>query len=343
LENIFFCHNSIAEKLQEYLQTHDYEQVVWLTDTNTRKHCLPLLEAVSAGDLVLEIHEGETYKNLQTCQIVWQAMTQANISRKALLANVGGGVVGDLGGFCAATYKRGIDFVQIPTTLLAQVDASVGGKLGIDFEGYKNQIGVFAEPKAVFIDTQFLQTLPENQLRSGFAEIIKHCLIADKDMWNELLQKQRWQENDWQILTKHSVEIKHDIVSRDFDEKNLRKLLNFGHTIGHALESYFLQTPQPLLHGEAVAWGIVVETYISHKKGYLTKADYEEVKYFIEKVFPSKPPLNDRAIEKIICLTEQDKKNEYGKRFFTLLAEIGTGIFGVEVEEYEIYEALVKL
>jgi len=343
LKNIFFCHNAIAKTLQEYLQTHDYEQVVWLTDTNTRKHCLPLLEAVSAGDLVIEIPAGEIHKNLQTCQIVWQAMTQANISRKALLANVGGGVVGDLGGFCAATYKRGIDFIQIPTSLLAQVDASVGGKLGIDFEGFKNQIGVFAEPKAVFIDTQFLQTLPENQLRSGFAEIIKHCLIADKDMWNELLEKPHWQENDWQTLVKHSVEIKYEIVSKDFTEKNVRKLLNFGHTIGHALESCFLQTPQTLLHGEAVAWGIVVETYISHKKGYLTKADYEEVKYFIEKVFQPKLLLNDATIEKIISLTEQDKKNEQGKRLFTLLAEIGVGIFGVEVEEYEIYEALIKI
>ncbi|GAB4494169.1 MAG: 3-dehydroquinate synthase [Raineya sp.] len=304
---------------------------------------MPLLDCVTSSDLVIETLPGEEHKNIDTCQLIWKAMTEANIDRKALLVNVGGGVIGDMGGFCAATYKRGIDFVQVPTTLLAQVDASVGGKLGIDFEGYKNQIGVFAQPQAVFIDTQFLNTLPQEQLRSGFAEILKHCLIADKDMWNTLIEKTNWQEQDWQELVRHSVEIKSEIVAKDFEEKSVRKLLNFGHTIGHALESHFLGTKKTLLHGEAVAWGMVAESFISYKKGYLSKIDYEEIATYITEVFSPKPVWTDSDIEKITQMTTQDKKNEQGKRFFSLLGEIGTGVFGIEVEEYEIYEALEKI
>jgi len=343
LKNIFFCHHTIAQELQSYLKSEDHKQIVWLTDTNTKIHCLPLLEAISSTDLVIEIPAGEIHKNLQTCQTIWQALTQANIDRKALFVNVGGGVIGDMGGFCAATYKRGLDFIHIPTTLLAQVDASVGGKLGIDFEGYKNQIGLFTQPKAVFIDTQFLKTLPTQELRSGFAEVIKHCLIADKYMWKHILENPNWQEQNWQELVRHSVKIKHEIVSIDFEEKSLRKLLNFGHTIGHAIESYFLESSTPLSHGEAIAWGMIAESFISYKKGYLGKIDHEEIANYIGSIFSQKPLLGDATIEKIIQLTAQDKKNEQGKHLFTLLAEIGLGIFGIEVEEYEIYEALQNL
>ena len=341
MKNIFFCSSTIAPKLQEWLKSHNYQQIIWLTDTLTRKYCLPLLEAASSSaDMVIEVPTGEIHKNISTCQYIWQTMTQANIDRKALLINVGGGVIGDMGGFCAATYKRGIDFIQIPTTLLAQVDASIGGKLGIDFEGYKNQIGLFVEPKAVFIDTQFFDTLPERQMRSGFAEIIKHCLIADKDMWNVLLEAPNWKKQNWKELVRHSVEIKYQIVSQ---ERNIRKLLNFGHTIGHALESYFLETASPLLHGEAIAWGIIAETYISYKKTYLTYEDFLEIKDFVSPIFSPVPSLNEKIIQKITELTLQDKKNEQGIRYFTLLGEIGKGVFGEKVEEYEIYEALKKL
>lgn len=343
MKNIFFCHNTIATTLKDWLQAQSYTQIVWLVDTYTRRDCLPLLETLAASGLVVEVPAGEEHKNLQTCQTIWHALTQANIDRKALCINLGGGVISDMGGFCASTYKRGIDFVHIPTTLLAQVDASVGGKLGVDFEGYKNQIGVFALPKAVFIDTQFLKTLPKRQLRSGFAEIIKHCLIADKDMWNELLQNPQWQEQPWGELVRRSVEIKSEIVGIDFDEKGIRKLLNFGHTIGHAIESYFLETDTPLLHGEAIAWGMIAESFISYKKGYLEKIDYEEISNYIQELFSPKPRFNDAVIERVTQLTAQDKKNEKGKRLFSLLQEIGKGIFDIEVEEYEIYEALEQM
>lgn len=342
MKNIFFCPDTIASTLQEWLDAQSYTQIVWLTDTHTHKYCLPILER-SSSDIVVEVPTGEIHKNIATCQHIWQAMTQANIDRKALVINLGGGVIGDMGGFCAATYKRGIDFVQVPTTLLAQVDASIGGKLGIDFEGYKNQIGLFVEPKAVFIDVQFLNTLPERQMRSGFAEIIKHCLIADKDMWSALLENSNWKTQNWQELVQHSIEIKYQIVSKDFEEKNVRKLLNFGHTIGHAIESYFLDTTASLLHGEAIAWGIVAETYISYQKGFLLQEDFLEIQDFITKIFAPKPVLDERAKQKIAALTLQDKKNEQGKRYFTLLAEIGRGIFEEKVEEYDIYEALEKI
>ncbi|MCS6796439.1 MAG: 3-dehydroquinate synthase, partial [Raineya sp.] len=184
MENIIFCTDSIQDALKDWLAKQNYSRIFVLCDENTAQYCLPKIDFLQEKAVILKIPAGEKYKNLQTAQQVWSALTAQQLDRNALCINLGGGVIGDLGGFCAATYKRGIDFIQIPTTLLAQVDASIGGKTGIDFEHYKNQIGVFAHPKAIFIDTKFLQTLPEKELRAGFAEIIKHCLIADKEMWD---------------------------------------------------------------------------------------------------------------------------------------------------------------
>lgn len=343
MENIFFCSANIKNTFKEWIEGKNYSKIFILCDENTSKYCLTELEFLHNKAFIYKIPSGEGYKNIETTQQIWSAMTARHFDRNALLINLGGGVICDLGGFCAATYKRGIDFVHIPTTLLAQVDASIGGKVGIDFEGYKNQIGVFTLPKAVFIDTIFLETLPERELRAGFAEIIKHCLTADKEMWNEI-STLPWKEQDWDTLVQHSVRYKKIIVEKDFQEKNVRKLLNFGHTIGHALESHFLEQKDSLLHGEAIAWGMIGESFIAVQKGFIEKDDLEEIQDYIAGQFgDSKRFLSDKDVEEITQLALQDKKNQSGEIRCTLLSEIGRGIIDVPVAEYELQEALFYL
>ncbi len=212
-------------------------------------------------------------------------LTEHQFDRHSLLVVLGGGVLGDLGGFCAATYKRGIDFVLMPTTLLSQVDASVGGKLGIDFLQFKNHIGVFCEPVATLICTSFLSTLPERELRSGFAEIIKHCLISDKNMW-EVVRTRSLHAQDWAALIPHSVAFKKQVIETDPREKGLRKILNFGHTVGHAVESYFLNSGNRLFHGEAIAVGMIAEACIAESKKLITRTELMEIGSYIKQIYP---------------------------------------------------------
>ncbi|HEY8400693.1 MAG TPA: 3-dehydroquinate synthase family protein, partial [Cytophagaceae bacterium] len=268
-ENIFLTRD-ISGKLKEFLQGKQYSSVCVIADENTEKHCFPLLLPALQKYHLITIPSGEENKTLSTCERIWKGMTDQQLDRKAVVINLGGGVIGDMGGFCASTYKRGIDFIQIPTTLLSQVDASVGGKLGVDFFSYKNHIGVFKEPAAVFINADFLKTLDPAELRSGFAEIIKHCLIADKTKWEEISRKSLAEQN-WEDLIAHSVEIKSKVTTADPTEQGLRKILNFGHTIGHAIESYYLTIKdKKLLHGEAIAIGMVAESYIAEKRGFIS-------------------------------------------------------------------------
>ncbi len=262
---------SIEQLLPEYLEGKDYSAVAVITDKNTRKDCYPRVKELLPRHLLITVQEGEGNKNLDTCTIIWNKLTEAEFDRHALVINLGGGVIGDMGGFCASTYKRGIDFIQVPTTLLAQVDASVGGKLGIDFQGFKNHIGVFTQPRAVLIDSAFLATLPERELRSGFAEVIKHCLIRDRQMWNKI-RKTELDDMPMKELISHSVETKKAVVNEDPTEKGLRKILNFGHTIGHAVETFHLEKNR-LLHGEAIAIGIICESYIAYSKGMITESE----------------------------------------------------------------------
>ncbi|HRG89835.1 MAG TPA: 3-dehydroquinate synthase family protein, partial [Chitinophagales bacterium] len=270
-----------------------------------------------------------------------------NADRKALLLNLGGGVVGDMGGFAAGCYKRGIRFINMPTTLLAMVDASVGAKTGIDFNGFKNQIGLFSDPQAVFIHTGFLQTLPARELRAGFAEVIKHYLIADKKAFNVLLKAvmtnndfNLLQHTDWNALVKKNVTIKAAIVATDKYETGPRKGLNFGHTMGHAVESYYLAQGKKLLHGEAVAIGIICEAYISCVKGHLQRTDYLPILQLIGKVFTGLPHIVPDAIPAIVKLTGNDKKNTAGQNRFTLLNGIGNFSVDNNVEEETIINSL---
>jgi 3-dehydroquinate synthase len=321
--------------------TRKYSQIIVLCDENTAELCLPQIAQYIDNQKIniLKIESGEQHKTLETCQKIWSSMMDIQTDRKALIINLGGGVIGDMGGFCASTFKRGMDFIQIPTTLLSQVDASIGGKLGIDFQGIKNSIGVFQDPKAVFIDPDFLKTLSEREIRSGFAEIIKHTLIADKTKWDILSQHGNLQSVDLSDFIEHSLLVKKAIVEKDPFEQNIRKALNFGHTIGHGIESYFLATNTPLLHGEAIAIGMICEAYLSVKKSTLQIIDFQLITHFIAAVF-GKIKFPTSVYELLLKTMRQDKKNETEDINFTLLSEIGTFEINHTIEEALIIESL---
>lgn len=322
-----------------------------LVDENISKYCLPLIKNLQhlSPIKIIEIKSGEKNKNINTINKIWKELTLHNADRKSLFINLGGGVISDLGGFAASTFKRGIDFINLPTTLLAQVDASVGGKTGIDFTArnqiLKNQIGLFSNPKAVFILPAFLKTLKKRDVLSGYAEIIKHTLIKDENYWpkiseikslSDLLLNERLLER----IIIHSIKIKNDIVSRDPLENNIRKMLNFGHTIGHAIESFSLKKDKnPLLHGEAIAIGMICEAYISNKISGLRKNDLENISSSIKKLFlPYK--LNKKYIPDIIALMKKDKKNEREVINFSLLSKIGNCVINQNCSDLLILESL---
>ncbi len=329
----------LTESLPAFLNTSDFSAIALIADNHTYRYCYPEIKNLLPKHSVIRIRAGEEQKHLATCQTIWDALTRANFDRHALVLNLGGGVIGDMGGFCAATYKRGIAFAQIPTTLLAQVDASVGGKLGIDFQGLKNHIGVFKLPDAVLIDATFLQTLPYNELRSGFAEVIKHCLIADADQWNTI-RRLELDEQNWPELVAHSVAIKQRIVAEDPTEKGLRKILNFGHTLGHAIETHFLtDARRRLLHGEAIAAGMIAEAYIAFKKEMITESLLTEIEEYVFAVY-GKARLRDEDVEPILALTLQDKKNRGGQVLMALLNGTGSCAFDIPVSKSEMKQGL---
>ena len=324
--------------LLPFIENGNYSKIMVLVDEKTKKYCYPILKNILGKHEIVQIISGENNKNLSTCQVIWHKMTTAQLDRHSLIINLGGGVIGDMGGFCAATYKRGIDFVQIPTTLLSQVDASVGGKLGIDFESFKNHIGVFKIPNSVMIDPVFLQTLPYSELRSGFAEIIKHCLIRDQKKWEEISKKD-FENQNWHDLISHSVAIKMKITEEDPTEKNIRKILNFGHTLGHAIETYYLGSKNHLLHGEAIAIGMICESYISYKLNMITKAELAQIEEFIFASYGAvKIPETDHS--KILELTLHDKKNRGGEVRFSLLNGIGDCKYDIKVNKKQMAAAL---
>ncbi len=329
----------LADSLPAFLAEINPTKLAVLVDEHTRRYCYPVVKPLLPRHTLISIKSGECEKHLGTCERVWQALTDAAFDRHGLLLNLGGGVIGDLGGFCAATYKRGIAFAQLPTTLLSQVDASVGGKLGVDFQGFKNHIGVFRVPDAVLIDPVFLQTLPPRELRSGFAEVVKHCLIADAAKWQHLRRRDLDAQN-WPDLIAHSVAIKQRVTEADPTEKGLRKILNFGHTLGHAIETHFLADPKKrLLHGEAVAAGMLAESYLSHRLGSLTAAELGQIEEFLFATY-GRVPLQKTDFDAIVALTRQDKKNRGGQVRFALLDGLGSCAFDVAVTPAEMRRAL---
>ena len=332
---------AVWEAFNNLLEASRYTQIVILVDENTKEHCLPIFLAktgIRAFELI-EIPSGEIHKNIESCKFIWQQMIDLQVDRNAVMINLGGGVIGDMGGFCASTYKRGIDFIQIPTTLLSQVDSSIGGKLGIDFKGVKNSIGLFKNPKAVFIFPDFLKTLSTREIRSGFAEMIKHGLIADTKIWKELTGIEDFENTAWEDHIVPSLNIKKQVVEADPFEKNVRKKLNFGHTIGHAFESLALHTKHPLLHGEAIAAGMICETWLSMKNGNLSEEALNEVVTFVLKKY-GKIEVASKSFSALLDLMKNDKKNEGSAINFTLLTQTGDAMVNHTCDEKLIVESL---
>ncbi|MTI32602.1 3-dehydroquinate synthase [Xanthovirga aplysinae] len=331
--------DDLSSDLKNFFQGKTFSKVGVLVDENTHASCYPLIQTALPTHTVFEIKSGEENKHLGTCQLIWEWMTNEQFDRHALLINLGGGVIGDMGGFCAATYKRGISFINIPTTLLSQVDASIGGKLGVDFHGFKNHIGVFHVPDQVIINTIFLKTLPQREIRSGFSEVIKHNLIADATQFNYIKHKSL-EEFNWTEIVRHSVGIKHKIVTEDPTEKGFRKVLNFGHTIGHAIESFYLdQGENRLLHGEAIAIGMIAEAYLSKEKLNLKEEAVKEITKYIFKIFATYE-LSAKDYNSIASLALQDKKNIGGTINCVLLEEIGKAVYDVSITKQDIFNSL---
>jgi 3-dehydroquinate synthase len=329
-----------AEDLQALLAQLSFSQLFILVDSNTKIHCLPIIEkALPSAVNHFVVQPGEKNKTIATCMEIWTAMTDVALDRKALVINLGGGVLGDMGGFCASIYKRGIRFINIPTTLLSQVDASVGGKLGVDFKGLKNHLGVFNEPEAVLISPIFLSTLSKNELRSGYAEIIKHGLIRDKAYF-ESLNFKNWEKSDWKKLIKHSIAIKSEVVASDPKEAGLRKILNFGHTIGHAFETFYLDGEKHLLHGEAIAAGMICEAWLSRQKLGLPVDELAKIEAAFFSLY-GKITIDESEIESLLNLCLQDKKNEGNSLLFSLLKKIGDCEFNIPITRKEIHEAIL--
>ena len=332
--------DSQFEKLVQILKTESFSKFCVLVDSNTSIYCLPILQKQLLNAKIeivkLEMIAGEENKQIESCIQLWTQLSELEIDRNAVLLNLGGGVVTDLGAFVAATYKRGIHFMNIPTSLLAMVDAAIGGKCGIDFDSFKNQIGLFQNADYTFVYPEFLNSLPEIEWNSGKAELIKHALIHDIDLWNELRKLEFNKHAAWLPFIERGMKIKHEIVLNDFKESGERKKLNFGHTIGHAIESYCLIKGEPIPHGFAIAAGMLIESFISLKKDLISIEQFYEVERFLWNNYPK---LNFKSTE-IQQLVKQDKKNFKGQFQFSLLKEIGDCVINQDVEIDLIVESL---
>lgn len=314
--------NSLVSRLQP-------GKIFILCDENTHEYCLPALLGNLETDIpyeILEIEPGEDLKNVTTAAQLWEILAEFGADRKALILNVGGGVITDMGGFVASTYKRGIRFINIPTTLLAMCDASIGGKTGIDHLFLKNIVGTFALPEAILVYPGFLKTLPFAQLRSGFAEMLKHGLIADRKHWEDLVSVKVLSPEAVAPFTERSMQIKQEVVDKDFREQNVRKTLNFGHTIGHAVESLFLQKENIIPHGEAVALGMICETHLALLEKLISEEEADAVIKGLRKFYPY-IPISGFSNEEIVNLMQNDKKNSGGKINFSLITGIGQCCF----------------
>lgn len=334
--------NDILGDLKSIVPFDKYSKIGVLMDKNVAYHWGETVHKIAGKSAVYTvIPDGEENKSLETVEKVLTSMLKHGFDRKSLLINVGGGVICDIGGFAASTYMRGIAFVNVPTTLLAQTDAAIGGKTGIDFGGFKNMIGSFAYPQAVISDTLLLSTLPEREFRSGFAEVIKHALVYDKKLFHVLANENfgAMDEDKLADILSNSCKIKCTIVSKDANEKGLRKILNFGHTVGHAIEMLSQDTDNPLLHGEAIAIGMIAEARLSLLSGLITKDDFKKVEDIVAKAdLPS--CISKSFKKKIYDKMQGDKKNESNKIKWVLLKGIGKAVIDEEQPEKLVNKAI---
>ncbi|MBW4971054.1 3-dehydroquinate synthase [Croceibacter atlanticus] len=341
--SIVYFENEGYTALNSYLKEEKPSKIFVLVDSNTLQDCLPIFLAKLETEIVIEtieIEPGESFKTIDTCVGVWNALSELNADRKSIILNLGGGVVTDLGGFVALTFKRGIPYINIPTSLLAMVDASVGGKTGVDLGVLKNQIGVISHSEMVIVDTNYLKTLPGKQIRSGHAEILKHGLITSKSYWDKCSDIKNLTLESYDAIIYESVQIKNNVVTKDPKEKGLRKTLNFGHTLGHAIESYLLEhdTKDALLHGEAVAAGMILALHLSEAEYEFPSQEKEEICNTLLSIY-GKISLNHEDYQHIIELLKFDKKNTHGKINFILLKGFGEAVLDCQISNERLLEA----
>ena len=331
MNNSTLYYGNINESLMDFLQRESYSKLFILVDENTLSDCYPILNIDQAQ--IIQIESGEKNKTIQSCQSIWGDLLKYKADRQALLINLGGGVIGDMGGFCASTFKRGIRFINIPTTLLAMVDASIGGKTGIDFMQQKNMIGSFTSPHAIFIDPIFLQTLSSRLLLSGKAEMLKHGLIANEAHFKSCLEVLKPDL----ALIKESISIKDKIVKQDPYEKSIRKSLNFGHTMGHAIESLALTEGEDLLHGEAIALGMILELKLSVLYAGLNSQLATSIIQNLSKIY-GQVKLSPSYITSLVDRCENDKKNNSKGINFSLLGQLGQAQNNISLSKDEILQ-----
>lgn len=332
----------LENELVSALSECEHDKLFVLTDTTTQELCLPVLQKFYCMKeaKVITIPASDSHKDIESLMMVWKGLQEGGASRHSCMINLGGGMVTDLGGFAASTFKRGINFINIPTTLLAMVDASVGGKTGINFGGLKNEVGVFNDSKFVILDTEFLKTLDAKNICSGYAEMLKHGLISTEAMWEELVSFDLANPDLKQLqrMVGDSVKVKERIVEQDPHEKGIRKALNLGHTFGHAFESWALKR-KPILHGYAVAFGLIPELYLSvAKTGFPTEKMRQTVTFIKENYGTLNITCDD--YDELIELMHHDKKNQNGIINFTMLGAIGDIRINQTATTEEIKEAL---
>jgi 3-dehydroquinate synthase len=334
---------NLFPKLLNEVENYRLDSIYILTDENTNQLCLNLLGQLNPlPENIIKIKAGDDNKNIEALASVWQHLSKQGATRKSLLINLGGGMVTDLGGFAASTFKRGMEYINIPTTLLGAIDAAVGGKNGINFNGLKNEVGVINPSKSVLIDVRFFKTLDHENFLSGYAEMIKHGLISNNEVWNHIVDFDLSQIDYDHLpdLLRESIEVKQEIVKTDPTEKGIRKALNFGHTIGHAFESYALKSGQTQLHGYAVAWGMISELYLSYKKCNLDKEILRQAVSLIKENYGALN-ITCKEYDLLYELMTHDKKNEGdGRILFTLLGGIGDVRINTDVTQKEIFESL---
>lgn len=334
------CKNFIGE-LNDAIGNHSAEDIFVLTDTNTETLCLPVLKQSEKlkNSHTIVIAAGDDNKNIESAVQIWKYLSENGATRKSLMINVGGGMITDIGGFAASTFKRGIRYINVSTTLLGAVDAATGGKTGINFLGLKNEIGVFSPADEVLINVDFFRSLDAANLRSGYAEMVKHALIDTREEWNEILKFDLENPDFGKLATlvERSVRVKERVVEQDPTEKNIRKALNLGHTFGHAFESISYRQNRPVLHGYAVMWGLLCELYLSHVRLNFPKEDLLKLKYMIKEYYGTFN-IDCSDYEVLFELMTHDKKNDSKDINFTLLSDIGEIHINQTASKEEIFE-----
>lgn len=325
------------EALPDLISRTDYDKLFVLCDQNTKKYCWHLLpHQIQAQSYPITIPSGDVNKTLSTCENIWKDLISQKASRRSLLINLGGGMVTDIGGFAASAFKRGIPFINVPTSLLGVVDAAIGGKTGVNFQEAKNQIGIFSEPLGVVVEKQFFETLPTAEFDSGMAEVIKYGLVRDASLFARIVDGSAEVDLDW--LLKRCIQLKEEIITEDPYEKGVRQLLNFGHTIGHAIEGHSYAITSPLRHGHAIAIGMAIESHISQKR--LGFSGLDQVMEVVLNRFEIPTWLHDSThIAPMIELMKHDKKNVGEEIKCSLLQEIGLGVVGFSLSHHEITKA----